>query len=96
MEPEFFIIIRVKTPHGFETIGRFMLGRSRERAADAFKNLKGNEILNDNCLLHMELLEVKDGWPVNLVIISCTLEQLGHNCKMITRELFKFASLEHQ
>jgi hypothetical protein len=45
-------------------------------------------------MLAMELMEAVNGLPVNLHMLGCTLEELAHNCKIITKETFKLHNLE--
>jgi hypothetical protein len=39
-------------------------------------------------------MEIEKGLPVNLDFITCTLNQLAENCRIITKELFKSESFE--
>jgi hypothetical protein len=39
-------------------------------------------------------LETEKGLPVNLDFITCTLNQLAENCRIITKELFISENLE--
>jgi hypothetical protein len=39
-------------------------------------------------------METRDDLPVNLKLITCTLEELAENCKLITKEIFKINNLE--
>jgi len=45
-------------------------------------------------MLTMELMEMLNDLPYNLKIISCTLEDIGENCKLISKEIFKAINLE--
>ena len=42
----------------------------------------------------MDLMEIKNGLPVNLDVMGCTLEDVTDNSRIITKEAFKFYNLE--
>ena len=84
----------MKTETGVDTYGKFFIGNSRSRAKTIFNHLKGNRNVSDSDLLQMEFMETRVGIPVNLDVISCTLQELGENCKLITKELFKAGVLD--
>jgi hypothetical protein len=50
--------------------------------------------LKDGCLLHIDLMETVDGLPAKIKTIGCTLEELGTNCRLIAREIFRLKNLE--
>jgi hypothetical protein len=39
-------------------------------------------------------METKNGLPVNMQMIGCSLEDLAENCKIITKETFKLFNLK--
>ena len=88
MFQEYRITIHLKTLHGFETFGEFFLGTSGTEAQDLFCKLKGTPIQNQDGILIMELTSLVRGLPVEVKMLSCSLEELGENCKMITKYLF--------
>jgi hypothetical protein len=94
MRTNFYVVLRLRTINGFESYGSFNLGNDREFAYGLFHQMKGREFLNETDVLHMDLMETKDGLPVNLLVISCTAEELAANVKCITREMFKLLNLE--
>ena len=94
METHFYIRFIMKTKTGPETFAHFFMGNSRSSAMSAFSNLKGNREVHESDLLLLEFMETREGMPVNLDVMSCTLQELGENCKIITKELFKSAVLE--
>ena len=94
MDTQFYVRFIMKTANGSNTFGNFFIGNSRMRAKAIFKNLRGNIKVNESDPLQLEFMETRDGIPVNLDVISCTLQELGENCKVITKELFKSAVLE--
>ncbi len=87
-------MLNLKTSHGYECIGKFFVGDNEVSANQVFKQLKGNTKVTEKSILQLDLMESKDGLPVNLQMISCTLEELGDNCRIITRELFRLINLE--
>ena|ERR1043165_1278845 len=90
----FYVIMSVRTPDGFENFGKFNLGSSRKTATAIFRQLKGNPDVDHKTMLTMELMEMVSGLPVNLHLLDCTLEELAHNCKIVTKETFKLHNLE--
>jgi hypothetical protein len=56
--------------------------------------LKGTTDIDEKNILHLDLMETRNGLPVNIQMITCTLEELAENCKIITRELFRLYNLE--
>lgn len=90
----FYILISIKTANGFESIGKFFIGNNRMVAHSLFRQLKGNSNVDERTILTMELMETVEGLPLNLQIISCSLEELATNCRIITKETFKTINLE--
>jgi hypothetical protein len=89
MNTTFYILLSIKTPEGLENFGRFYIGNDRERAYELFGTLKGKDDIGDSDLLYLELMETVDNLPVNLKMKSCVLAEVGENCSLITREVFK-------
>jgi hypothetical protein len=94
MRTAFYVILRLRTIDGFESYGSFDLGDDREFAYRTFRQLKGRELPQETDILHMDLMETKEGLPVNLRVVSCTAEEIAANVKCITREMFKLLNLE--
>lgn len=94
MKTQFYILLSLKTPQGFVNYGQYFFGNDREAAYELFRGLKGSENIQDTCLLHIDLMETVDELPVKIRTICCTLEELGHNGKLITREIFRLKNLE--
>jgi len=90
----FYIVLNMRTPSGFETYGRFEVGSDRLFAEELFAQLHGTASVNDTDILHVDLMELKDGLPVNIQVISCTVNEIAVNCKLITKELFKRINLD--
>jgi hypothetical protein len=88
METQFYIMITLKTINGLENFGKFYIGNDRSRAAAIFNKVKGSTHNVEKNVLYMEFMETIKGLPVNLDVISCTLDQMAENCKTITKELF--------
>jgi hypothetical protein len=94
METQFYILLSLKTRTAFADYGQYFFGNDRDAAYSLFAQLKGDPKLKDGCLLHIDLMETVSGLPVKIKSICCTLEELGANCKLITREIFRLKNLE--
>ncbi|HEX6169338.1 MAG TPA: hypothetical protein VFZ33_06565 [Chitinophagaceae bacterium] len=93
-ENNFFVVLSIRTPNGFESFGKFNLGNKRKPAVDVFRQLKGNPTVDEKTLLTIDLVETVNGLPLNLNILGCTLEDLAYNCRVITKETFKLYNLK--
>ncbi len=96
METTFYILLSMRTPRGPESFARFFIGNNRDAAYAIFRNLKGIPDVDEKNILYLDFMETRDGLPMNLELIACTLEQLAENCKYITKEIFKMTNLEEQ
>jgi hypothetical protein len=92
-ETTFYIVLNIKTGNGFENFGKFFLGNNRDAAYSIFQKLKGSKKINEKTILHLDFMETKKGLPLNIQVISCSLEELAENCKIITKETFKLLNL---
>src|SRR4030095_1589076 len=81
----FYVLASIRTEDGFESFGKFNLGNSRKTAAAVFSQLKGNPEVDRKTMLTIELMQTVNELPVNLHILSCTLDELAYNCKIIAR-----------
>jgi hypothetical protein len=90
----FTIRLNIKTCHGFECFGKFFLGNKREFATAIFDQLKGEKTLDEKNVLQFDLVESINGLPASIQVISCSLEELAENCKLITKETFKVINME--
>jgi|ERR1043166_7833930 hypothetical protein len=93
METQFYIEIRLKTGSNWESFAKFYIGNDRKKANAIFKKLQGMEA-NEKNVLQIDFTEKVAALPVNIKMLSCTLDQLAENCKCITKELFKLKNLE--
>jgi hypothetical protein len=89
-----YIDISIQTHEGPQRIGRFQLGDDREAAINLFKKLKGSPEVDIKDMLYIEFVELKNGLPLNLDILTCDLQELGTNSMIITQELFRLANLK--
>jgi hypothetical protein len=93
MQTKFYIVCQLKTPAGPEAYGRFEIGDDREAAYQLFARLKGDKEVSERNMLCLELMETVNELPVNINMISCTLNELTENCRIITKEIFNQRNL---
>ena len=93
-ETKFHIELNIKTTDDFTCYGKFTLGNNRKFASNLFQQMKGNKKADEKAILQLEFVETRNDLPVNIQVMSCSLEQLAENCKTITKEIFKYANLE--
>ena len=93
MNTQFYILLSLKTPQGFETYGQYFFGNDRNAAYSLFDQLTGNAIITATCSLHIDLMEAAGVLPIKVKTICCTLEQLATNSKLIAREIFRLKNL---
>jgi len=94
METQFYILLSLKTTQGYVDYGQYFFGDEREAAYGLFRDLKGDPAMMASCPLHIDLMETVDGLPVKMESKCCTLEELGFNCKLIAKEIFRLKNLE--
>ncbi len=90
----FYIALNLRTCTGFECFGKFFIGNNQRLAKDIFSQLKRRNHVDEKSILQLDLMETVNGLPVNMQMISCSLEDLAENCKIITREIFKLFNLK--
>ena len=89
MKTQYYILLSIKTPTGFEYFGQYDFGDDRNAAYTLFENLSGKSEPDDQTLLHIDQMETVNDLPVKVNTICCTLEELATNTKLITREIFR-------
>lgn len=94
METQFYILLSLKTNRGFVNYGQYFFGNDRQAAYTLFDQLKGKDQIIDGGLLHIDLMETVNELPVKIKTICCTLDEMGANCKLIAREVFRLKNLE--
>lgn len=80
---------------GFEVYGEYSIGNDREAAHELFNSLKGDEMINDHALLHIDLIETASSLPGKVRTKCCLLDELAFNIKLITREVFRQKNLKN-
>ena len=90
----FTIILNIRTCNGFECFGKFFVGNNKKFAESIFGKLKGRKNVDEKGILQFDLVETINALPVNMQMISCSLEELAENCKIITKETIKFLNME--
>ena len=88
-ETQFYVVMNLKTPDGWETFAKFSIGYNRETARALFKKLKGTVKVDESYPLTIDFLEMRKGLAVSLEMINCNLAQVGENAIIITKELFR-------
>ncbi|WP_159466750.1 hypothetical protein [Dyadobacter sp. 3J3] len=94
METFYQIVVEMKALHGRREIGRFLISTDREFAFKTFNNLKGKTNVLQSQILLLNLLEIHRGSELIIESVACNLEELAENCKIITKDAFKFFNLE--
>jgi len=94
MKTGFYIVLNIKTGTGFEKYGKFFIGDDSTVANNIFKSLKGLEEPSDKNFLQIDLMETRDDLPVNVKLLSCTLDEMTENFRIITKEIFKRYNLQ--
>lgn len=90
----FYIVLNLRTCNGYESFGKFSIGNNKRIATDIFERLKGKQIVNEKSNIQLDLMEMVNGLPVNIHMISCSLDELAENCKYITIETFRLLNLK--
>ena len=90
----FNIVLNIRTCNGFECFGKFFVGNNKNLAEAIFVQLKGRKNADEKTILQLDLVECRNGLPVNIELMSCSLEELAENCKVITKETFKNLNME--
>ena len=93
-ETTFYIVLNLRTCNGYESFGKFSIGNNKRIATDIFPRPKGKQIVNDKSNIQLDLMELVNGLPVNIQMISCSLDELADNCKFITIETFRLLNLK--
>ena len=94
MDQNFYIDISIQTQEGPRRIGRFELGADRDSAYALFKKLRGSPEINQKDMLYIEFMEMVNGLPLNIDILTCDLQELGTNSMLITQEIFRVSNLK--
>jgi hypothetical protein len=95
MDTRYDIVISIRTPNGMMEIGNFFIGDDMDFSLSTFNSLSGYNDTDEKSILRIELVKKVEDTPVQyLANISCTLDQYLENCRIITRDAFKFFTLE--
>jgi hypothetical protein len=98
MKDIFKVVVNIGTPRGWVEVGCFCLGCDAPAALATFTKLKGNPNAGRPFNLRLDLLKQTDddSLPELLSSVGCTLNEYAENCRVITRDLFKYLALERQ
>jgi hypothetical protein len=95
MNTQYTTVISIRSLQGMQEIGTFFLGTEADFANSVFDSLKGDLTSKNDVLIRVDLEKKEEGiLPVRMKSISCTLNQYAENCKIITRDIFKYFTLE--
>ncbi|TWR30955.1 hypothetical protein FPZ43_00280 [Mucilaginibacter pallidiroseus] len=95
MKTQYYILLSLKTPAGFEYFGQFELGNDKDAANTLFINLEGDPEPDGRAVLHIDQMETVDALPVKINTKCCTLDELASNIKIIARETFRLKNLRN-
>ncbi len=90
----FHITADMKAAEGYIEYGRFFINTNLQAALAVFDQLNGLVYTPDNLPIRLSLIQPGSTPPEVLATKYCTLDQLGYNCCLITRELFKYYNLD--
>jgi hypothetical protein len=90
----FYIVLNLRTSNGYECFGKFIIGSNQQLATAIFNQLKGKKNVDEKSILQLDLMESVNGLPVNMQMMTCSLEELAENCKIITKEAFRHFNME--
>jgi hypothetical protein len=94
MNEVFYITADMKGCQGYIEYCRFILGTGIEAAQDIFEQLLGLPDTGSEGMLRLSLVQPGSAPYEVLATKYCTLNELGNNCRLITRELFKYYNLD--
>jgi hypothetical protein len=94
MKTLFYIVVKMKVHDGMIDYGRFFVGDDSEFAGDLYQKLEGHLDPESQFMLHIDLIEDSGDTSIIIQRKGCSLEELTENCRLITRETFKFLNLE--
>ncbi|PZR22637.1 MAG: hypothetical protein DI539_05290 [Flavobacterium psychrophilum] len=94
MDNSYYISLNIKTLPGFDSYATYTVEQDKEKAIAIFGQLKGSPNLSDSTVLTMDLTEINDGILFPLEMLECTFQDVIHNTKIITREIFKDLNFE--
>ena len=94
METQYYTVVKMKVLDAVIESGRFLMGDDLEFATDLYGRLSGDLIPGSQFMLRMELTAASENMQETLESKGCSLEELTENCRLITREMFKFLNLE--
>lgn len=88
------IIVDMLTTEGYVEYCRFFAGEDKETAESLFDALLGIDTEDDTYILRMSLADTNSTLPNILAMRYCKLTELTENCRIITRDIFKYFNME--
>lgn len=92
-EKTYEVKLNLKSPFGWITFGCFQLGNQKSEAELTFKSLAGQPGAH-NLALKLELVEHNAATALFLESKECTLDEISENARLLTRDAFKYFTLE--
>lgn len=74
--------------------GKLFIGEDPEFARQLYDSLQGQLNPRTQLMLYIDLVKNAGNTYLPIQSKACTLEELTENCRIITRETFKFLNLE--
>lgn len=94
MERKYEVLLTMRVQDEWRELGRFYLGEDLEQVKATFGRLKGQP--SNYGWIQIELREICGRTWVRHSRISCTLDELSENCRLITKDAFKRFNLERE
>lgn len=94
MNEVFGIVVDMKAAHGYIEYCRFFMPGDLEITTQTFEQLLGLPDINNDLPLRLCLVRL-DHMPFEVLAVRyCRLDELAWNCRLITRDIFKYHNLE--
>lgn len=94
MNEIFGIVVDMKVSDGYVEYCRFFMDMGSDVAEETFEQLLGTSGKRSDLPLRISLVRM-DNLPHEIRRVKyCKLDELAWNCRLITREIFKFYNME--
>lgn len=94
-ETEYHLVINMYGEKGYIETGRLFIGNDEKEACELFAQLAGEKTTADKILLRLDFISHPiSGLDTVLSPISCSLDQMTENIKIIIRETFRMLNFD--